>query len=101
MASDSAYTTRGDSMSEIHRLTDRAAGLHASRRGILKFAGLSAGALAAAPLLSACAGTSNSPQDQAGTAQRGGNLRVGASGGASSDSLDAHNPLTNTDFPRV
>ncbi|MES2433022.1 MAG: ABC transporter substrate-binding protein [Pseudomonadota bacterium] len=65
----------------------------ASRRDFLKYAGLSTAALAAWPVFA--------EDDPAGPPKRGGHLRIGASGGASSDTLDAHNSLTNTDMPRA
>lgn len=70
-----------------------------TRRGFLGgAAGLGAAAMVGCPGPAARAATGG---DAAGQPKRGGNLRVGASGGASSDTLDAHNALTNTDFPRV
>ena len=70
-----------------------------TRRNVLGAAvGLGAAVVAGRGGLGAHAATN---EDPAGQPRRGGHLRVGASGGASSDTLDAHNPLTNTDFPRV
>lgn len=71
------------------------------RRKFLTRSLMGAGAVAAAGVLAACGGgTSPSAQD-AGPARRGGTLRFGGSGGGTSDTLDAHNPLTNTDNARV
>lgn len=70
------------------------------RRKFLTRSIMGAGVVAAAGALAACGSTSTSPQS-AGPAQRGGTLRFGGSGGATSDTLDAHNPMTNTDNARV
>jgi peptide/nickel transport system substrate-binding protein len=76
-----------------------------SRRRFLTTAALGLTAAGLAVPLSACAGsaskTSSNPSGSAGTPKRGGTLRFGGSGGASTDTLDAHNPLTNTDNARV
>jgi peptide/nickel transport system substrate-binding protein len=75
-----------------------------TRRELLRAAALGGGALATGAVLAACgssATTSSTTQTTgAGTPKRGGNLRVGITGGASSDSLDADNPLTNPDLAR-
>ncbi|MDQ6818275.1 MAG: ABC transporter substrate-binding protein [Actinomycetota bacterium] len=54
-------------------------------------------------LVAACGGGSSATQaaTSGGTPKRGGTLRVGAQGGANTDTLDAHNVLTNTDFARL
>lgn len=62
-------------------------------------------ALVCVAVLTACSGGSSSDNNHApgdeGTPQRGGSLTLGASGGASSDTIDPHNALTNTDFARL
>jgi peptide/nickel transport system substrate-binding protein len=45
-------------------------------------------------------GGGQSSQGPAGEPKRGGTLRVGAQGGANTDTLDAQNGLTNTDYTR-
>lgn len=81
-----------------------------NRRRLLKTAGAGLLAAGAGSLLAACGGgSSNSASSSAGTASvaaagspvRGGTLNFGAQGGASSDTLEANNPLTNTDFARL
>lgn len=85
----------GTEKAGVHRLEEA----QATRRGFLgAVAGLGTAAMVGGSGLTARAATSG---DAAGQPQRGGHLRVGASGGAASDTLDAHNPLTNTDMPRV
>ena len=59
---------------------------------------------AAAVGLAGCAGGKGSQQGQAGPSGQpkpGGSLRLGAQGGASTDTLDGQNGLTNTDFNRI
>lgn len=76
-----------------------------SRRGFLSASGLTIGGIAGgSALLSACGGstgTSTGAGGASGPPKRGGTLRFGANGGASTDSLDAHLPLTNTDNARM
>jgi peptide/nickel transport system substrate-binding protein len=72
------------------------------RRDMLKYSALG---LAGATLLGATAAC-GSPNTAGGTgpsgpAKRGGQFTLGASGGAASDTIDPHNALTNTDFPRL
>jgi peptide/nickel transport system substrate-binding protein len=67
-----------------------------SRRGVL---GLSAIGLVFVAGCSSSAATSSSGGN--GTPRKGGTLRFGGQGGANTDTLDAHNPLTNTDNARV
>ena len=72
------------------------------RRKFLTRSIMGAGAVAAAGVLAACGGADNSPAAQdAGPARKGGTLRFGGSGGGTADTLDAHNPLSNTDNARV
>lgn len=77
------------------------------RRQFLKVAGLGAAALALGAPLAACSGGTNSHSTTAkgkgpsGKAVRGGHLRIGGSGGASSDVLDPHVGTTNTDYVRL
>ncbi|MBN9798844.1 ABC transporter substrate-binding protein [Pseudonocardia alni] len=66
-----------------------------SRRRLL---GGAAG-LAAAAVLAGCGGPATARE--AGAPRRGGVLRVGVTGGGSSDSLDPHSPATNPDIARV
>lgn len=76
-----------------------------SRRRLLKTSGIGVAAIGMSGFLAACSGgsssTSNKSQAAAGPPKRGGTLRFGAQGGASTDSLDAHIPLTNTDNARM
>ncbi|WGW14170.1 ABC transporter substrate-binding protein [Saxibacter everestensis] len=59
-------------------------------------------ALGVGSLLAACGGSqAGVSADPTGPAQRGGNLRVGLTGGGASDSLDAHVPVNTTDIARV
>ena len=57
-----------------------------------------------AGLLAACGGKTAAPSastSAAGTPKRGGTLRFGVTGGASSDSLEAQNPVSIADLARV
>ncbi|WP_031468096.1 ABC transporter substrate-binding protein [Sciscionella sediminilitoris] len=68
------------------------------RRGFL---GLAAG-LAAVPVLSGCGGAADAEASApTGPPKRGGTLRVGVTGGGSSDTLDPHIPATNPDIART
>jgi peptide/nickel transport system substrate-binding protein len=69
-----------------------------SRRQVLKTAATSSLALGGAGLLASCGGSSpgTSPAGTGGEPQRGGMLRIGLTGGATSDTFDPH--ITNT-FP--
>lgn len=64
-----------------------------------------AGAMAGAgSLLAACGGSSagsTQPSAQAGRARRGGNLKLGLTGGSSSDTVDPHKSLTYVDTSRL
>ena len=71
---------------------------HVTRRELLKAggAGLLALGVGGSGVLAGCGGGTGST-----TAVHGGVLRFGAQGGASTDSLDANNVLTNTDYARA
>ncbi|MEI7743697.1 MAG: ABC transporter substrate-binding protein [Chloroflexota bacterium] len=90
-----------------------------TRRQMLQASVASVVAVGAGGFLAACGGSTSptpaassggggtattapsaAPSD-AGAPKKGGTLRFGAQGGAASDSLDAHNPITNTDYARV
>jgi peptide/nickel transport system substrate-binding protein len=80
-----------------------------SRRKLLKGAGAGMLVVGGGGLLAAC-GSSDSTTGGASTGTGtvaegkpvpGGVLRVGAQGGSNTDSLDAHNVLSNTDFART
>ena len=77
-----------------------------TRRRLLKAAGSGLLGVGGASLLAACGSSGSSSSSGAaggsggGTPVRGGTLKFGAQGGASSDTLNAGNPLTNTDFAR-
>ncbi|TQN32466.1 peptide/nickel transport system substrate-binding protein [Haloactinospora alba] len=80
----------------------RGRGTPPSRRSLLRYG--AAGALVT-PVLAACGSTANpdayvASQDY-DDPKRGGRLRVGVAGGSSSDTVDAHNPVSNTDIARV
>lgn len=77
-----------------------------SRRGFLRASGITVGgAVLGATTLASCgsSGTevSSNPSTPAGKPKRGGTLKFGANGGATSDTLDAHLPVTNTDHARA
>jgi peptide/nickel transport system substrate-binding protein len=78
-----------------------------TRRRLLQVGGAGAVTLGLGSLISACgssqgsAGATTSASGAGGTPQRGGTLRVGATGGGSSDTLDAQNSLTTVDFLRA
>ena len=74
------------------------------RRQFLWTAAMGAAAVGVAAGLSGCGGGSGSQQGPAGPSgqpKQGGNLRLGAQGGASTDTLDGQNGLTNADFNRI
>ena len=74
------------------------------RRDFLRYAAAGATMLGVGSALAGCGGSSTaaSPGGSAtGQPKRGGTLTLGAQGGASDDNLDAHNPLTNADYPRI
>lgn len=73
-----------------------------TRRDMLKYLGLGMAGAVTLGSVAAC----GSPQTTGGVApsgppRRGGSLTIGASGGASTDVLDPHSGLTNTDWPRL
>ncbi len=74
-----------------------------SRRRFLTVSASGLAGLGAASVLASCSkGTSAvATPAAAGPPRRGGTLRFGASGGGSTDTLDAHLPLTNTDNARM
>jgi peptide/nickel transport system substrate-binding protein len=87
-----------------------------TRRKLLQVTGSGLVVVGAGGFLAACggggsssststAGTSPSGAPTGGTAggtpKRGGTLNFGGQGGANTDTLDAHNGLTNTDFARL
>ena len=76
------------------------------RRQFLWTAAVGAAAVGAAATLAGCGGGSGPQQQQGpagpgGPAKQGGALRLGAQGGASTDTLDGQNGLTNADFNRI
>jgi peptide/nickel transport system substrate-binding protein len=77
-----------------------------TRRKLLQGAGAGVLVVGGGGLLAACGGGSSSgtsavPGGGEGKPVAGGVLRVGAQGGSNTDTLDAHNVLTNTDFARA
>lgn len=71
-----------------------------TRRSVLKMGG--AGVLALGVVgLTSCSSDSGGGASSGGKPVSGGTLRVGATSGSSSDSLDAQSPLTTMDFIRV
>jgi peptide/nickel transport system substrate-binding protein len=92
-------TSRGDGRSYLVEPGDG----EFSRREFLKRTGLGATTVASAGLLAAC-GSSASPAALSGSKakpKRGGYLRLALTGGSSSDTLDADNPVQEVDFSRV
>jgi peptide/nickel transport system substrate-binding protein len=74
------------------------------RRRFLVTAAVGAAAVGAAAGLAGCGGGSGSPQGSGGpggSPKAGGMLRLGAQGGANTDTLDGQNGLTNADFNRI
>ena len=71
-----------------------------SRRDFLRGAGAGAAVLAGAGLLDACASSSHSPVAATSRPRRGGTLRIGCTGGASSDTLNPLAQATNPDLVR-
>ena len=74
------------------------------RRKFLWSAAAGLVAVGAGASLVGCAGGGGGGQPQQGPTgqpKRGGTLRLGGQGGASTDTLDGQNPLTNTDFNRA
>lgn len=77
-----------------------------SRRTVLKGAAATAGAGLFAVTLGACASGASSSASAGGAAasgkpRRGGQLRVGVTGGGSADTLDAQNGVNPIDFVRI
>ena len=72
------------------------------RRALLKGSMAGLAVLGTSGVLSSCAsgGTKTAGTTPAGKPKRGGTLHLGASGGATTDTLDGQNPLTNTDANR-
>ncbi|MBV9832741.1 MAG: ABC transporter substrate-binding protein [Marmoricola sp.] len=70
-----------------------------TRRTLFRGAGVAAAAVGGAELLAACGG-SGSSGSSGGTAQNGGQLIHGATGGSAKDTLDAHAPVQNADIAR-
>ncbi len=71
-----------------------------SRRKVLQAALFGTAAAALGPILDACGAASTSPP-AALTPRRGGHLRVGFTGGGSSDTVDAHAGITYPDYARL
>jgi peptide/nickel transport system substrate-binding protein len=75
------------------------------RRQFLRGIAAAGAAAGAGGLLAACGGSSAGPAGQAGLAgrsrRRGGNLKLGLTGGSSSDTLDPHKSLTYLDTSRL
>jgi len=75
------------------------------RRRLIQYTASGLAVVAAGPMLAACSSgsssTGSSGATPSGTPKRGGTLKLGGQGGATTDTLDAHNPLTNTDNARV
>ena len=76
-----------------------------SRRRILQLGGMGAVLLGSGGLLAGCSSdtpsTSPGTPSGSGTPKAGGILRIAATGGGPTDTLDLHNPLTSTDIARV
>ena len=81
--------------------SDALEGAGLTRRRFVELAGSGIAVASSGAWLSACGGSSSSKAGGlAGPAKRGGTLRVGATGGGTTDTLDAQNPLNNVDIPR-
>jgi peptide/nickel transport system substrate-binding protein len=73
-----------------------------SRREFLKKTGIGATTVASAGLLAACGSSSlAAPSGSQAKPKRGGMLRLALTGGSSSDTIDADNPVQEVDFSRV
>ncbi len=75
-----------------------------SRRQLLKYSGLAAGATLGSSMLAACGGDDGGDGGGGGGGGEqgsGGQLIHGATGGGSKDTLDPHAPVTNPDIARV
>lgn len=73
-----------------------------SRRDLLKWSAMGLAGATVIGTSSACgsAGTAGGTAPT-GSPKRGGTLTLGASGGASTDTIDPHSGLTNADYPRL
>jgi peptide/nickel transport system substrate-binding protein len=90
----------------LHRLGDPI-----SRRRLMQLGGAGAVGIGLGGLLTACGGgdggsgggtsTAGATTTGGGTPKRGGTLRIGATGGGSSDTLEAQSSLTTLDFLRA
>ena len=72
-----------------------------TRRELLIGAGVVAGGLTVAGLLAACGGSSPTPTSGGSTPRRGGNFRVGVTGGGSKDFIDGQNINAAPDTARM
>lgn len=78
-----------------------------TRRRLLQVGGAGALAIGLGGVLAACGGGNGAAEltggsgGGGGTPKRGGTLRVGATGGGTSDTVDSQNPILTTDFLRV
>ena len=75
-----------------------------ARRDFIRLTASGLAVVGSASLLAACGGKSASPSPSgtaAGPPKRGGTLTFGVVGGASSDTLEAQNPITIADLARV
>src|ERR1700753_409392 len=82
-------------------------GEHLTRRQVLRGALAGGAAISAGGLLAACAGVQpgtgaikGSPPTGDAKLRAGGSMSVGATGGGSTDTLDAHVPVTDPDIMR-
>jgi peptide/nickel transport system substrate-binding protein len=75
-----------------------------TRRRLMQLSASGVALVGLGNLAAACGGGGSSSAlagSAGGAPKRGGNLRLGANGGAASDTLEAQNPILNTDFARV
>jgi peptide/nickel transport system substrate-binding protein len=78
-----------------------------TRRQVIRVGAAGGFALSAGGVLAGCLGDDDdgggapSPQAQPGDFQRGGTLRVGATGGGAEDTVDGHNPTSDPDIMRT
>ena len=93
--------SRGSTGSEQHA----AAGTEFGRRQFLRGIAAAGAMAGTGGLLAACGGSSSSGQtqhlDASRRVRRGGNLKLGLTGGSSSDTLDPHKSLTYIDTSRL
>jgi peptide/nickel transport system substrate-binding protein len=71
-----------------------------TRRELLIGAGMVAGGIALGPVIAACGGPSSSGGTE-GTPKRGGNFRLGVTGGGAKDIIDGQNIVTKPDQARL